>query len=176
MSHKSIPITLVRLFAIGLVIYAFRNAGMAIFFLSGGHTELADLYMLFTGIAVPVIAAGVLWGAPDIVVGQSSANGGKQEKLTFDPRVTFSIGAALIGLYLAVTALASIFEWFLSHSQQKRMMGEMLYTSSASYFELYSDIFLLIIGILLFFGSSGIANIFSIVRNYGIDPADSPNE
>jgi hypothetical protein len=174
MTQKSIAATLVRLFAIGLIIYAFRNAGTAIYFISRGHAGLSDLYMLFAGIAVPVIAAGLLWILPDKVAGTSRPSADIVEEHQLNAQIIFSIGVALIGLYLAATAMASVFHWALSYREQKSMMGAMLEIPSANYISLYSDLFLLFIGILFFFGSSAISKAFTGLRRYGVGTPDSP--
>jgi hypothetical protein len=173
MRHSSIAATLVRLFAIGLVIYAFRNAGMAFFFIYQDQSDLDDLYMLFTGIAVPVLAAGLLWVAPNAVVGFRAKNDRGNESTTLDPVDLFSVGVALLGLYLVATALAHIFDWYLSLQQQEALLGDRPHASPASYFDLYSELFLLVVGTLFILGSSGFGKLFRFLRNYGIDAPDS---
>ncbi len=169
MNQKTIAATLVRLFAIGLIIYAFSNAGMAIFFISTGDTELSDLYMLYTGIAVPVIAAGLLWVAPENVAGISVQNVEQNEKETNDSQKIFGIGVGLMGLYLTITAAASTFDGMLRYRQSQRAFGEVVFTSSSTYASLYPEVFLLVVGVALFLGSSGLARIFHSLRTYGVD-------
>ena len=176
MQQNAIAVTLVRLFAVGLIIYAFRNASFAIFLVGGGWGSVADLYTLIAGILVPTGIAAFMWISPERIVGLPLKEQSRLDDLPFDAARAFGAGVALIGIYLAVTSAASIFEWVIAHRQGQREFGELLYTSSASYYSLYSELFQFVVGILLFLGSSGLARIFLALRSHGIDVPDSPNK
>jgi hypothetical protein len=85
MHQQSIPAPLVRLFAIALILYAFRNANMAMLFLTEERSEISNAYMLLSGIAVPAILACFLWIAPAKAVGLSRADPKGAGSAALDP-------------------------------------------------------------------------------------------
>lgn len=172
MNHQSVPGTLVRLFAIGLVMYAFRNAHLTMLFFSEGSYDVSDIYLLLSGIAVPALIAVVLWIDPSKAVGRYSAGRAEGGVSNLDPRDMFRVGVALMGLYLAVTAAPVIVDWLaLFYRSQNNLAGDIVYRPSSAYFEIYSEVLLLIVGLLFFFGSSAVARLFSYARNFGVDSA-----
>ena len=176
MHQNAIAVTLVRLFAVGVVIYAFRNASFAVFLIGGGWGSVADLYTLIAGILVPAGIAAYMWISPERIIGLPLKEQSTLDEFPLDIARAFGAGVALIGIYLAVTSAASIFDWVITHREAQREFGELLYSSSASYSSLYSELFLFVVGILLFAGSSGLARIFLALRSYGLDMPDSPNK
>ena len=176
MHQNAIAVTLVRLFAVGLIIYAFRNASFAIFILDISGSSIFDLYTMIAGVLVPAGIAAFMWLVPAKIIGLPSKAQSSFDDSAISMGPFFGLGVALIGIYLAVTSAASIFDWVIAHRQGQREFGELLYTSSASYYSLYSELFQFVVGILLFLGSSGLARIFLALRSHGIDVPDSPNK
>ena len=176
MHTNAVAVALAKLFAIGLVVYAFRNASFAVFILESGGSSISDVYMLMAGVLVPAGIAAVMWLFPARIIGLPLKGRSTSDHLSISIGRAFSVGVALIGVYLAVTSAASVFDWLVAHRQGQREFGELLYTSSASYYSLYSELFLFVVGILLFVGSSGLTRIFLALRSYGIDVPDSPNK
>jgi len=171
MHQQSIPATLVRLFAIALIIYAFRNADMAMLLLTEERSEISNAYTLLSGIAVPGILACLLWIAPAKAVGLSRADAKGSGSAALDPQELFRVGVALMGLYLFVTASAFLFEWLLTYSWQKDLAGDYASSISPDYIQLFPEVFLLVLGLVFFFGSSAVAKLFSLARSFGLESA-----
>lgn len=176
MHQQSIPATLVRLFAIALILYAFRNANMAMLFLTEERSEISNAYMLLSGITVPAILACLLWIAPAKAVGLSRADAKGAGSAALDPQELFRVGVALMGLYLFVTASAFLFDWLLTYTWQKDLARDYGSSISPDYIQLLSEVFLLVLGLVFFFGSSAVAKLFSLARSFGVESARSSDK
>src|SRR6056297_1531782 len=119
MSHRIISMTIIKLFAIGLIIFAFQNAGSALFFMASdadlGPPAWADVYLIVTAIVIPALAALLLWTRPLIVINPGvNVRAGEAER-TLDAAGVFGVGVGLIGISVMAAALGSIFEWLFFH-------------------------------------------------------------
>ncbi len=169
MKFNLVSIALVRVFAIAVVIYALSNAGMTVLFIAHGESSIIEIYMLIVGIVVPVMIAAFMWTFPEKVIGRPLNSGSDAMEQPLDGGMAFSVGVALMGMYLAITSIPPIVSWFVRNAQQREAMGDLLYVAPPSYMSLFSDIFMLVVGVLLFLGASQITRLFLALRSYGVD-------
>jgi hypothetical protein len=116
----------------------------------------------------------LLWIAPAKAVGLSRADPKGAGSAALDPQELFRVGVALMGLYLFVTASAFLFDWLLTYTWQKDLARDYGSSISPYYIQLFSEVFLLVLGLVFFFGSSAVAKLFSLARNFGVESARSP--
>ena len=57
----------------------------------------------------------------------------------------------------------------LRYRAESQLVGETLYATSMNFSTLSAELFLLLAGLVLFVGVSGISRIFHRLRNYGIE-------
>jgi len=175
MSHPIISITIVKLFAIGLAVLAFQNAGSTLFFMASdtdfGAPTWADIYLILTAIAIPAIAAALLWTRPSIVIG-SRADSRASEAETLDAPTALNVGLGLIGVYFMAFALGSILDWLLFHIGRKQDLPEFSSLPLDHYYPLYTEVLWLLIGLGLFLGATGITKAFYAVRTFGLNAGD----
>lgn len=138
-----------------------------IFLFSDGGGDLVSIYMVFATVGLPVLAAVLLWLVPENFIGPARSGAGQED---LSENRLFGTGVALIGVYLVITAVAAMLNWYIRLSQQRQMIGDFYFdfAPEANYADLYSELFLLIVGLLLFFGHAGITRIFAYMRGYGI--------
>jgi hypothetical protein len=165
MNAQTIAITLVKLFAVGLLIYAFGNASMMLFLLSDAGRDLVSFYMVFAAVGLPVLAAILLWLVPESFIGPARSGAGQED---LSENRLFGTGVALIGVYLVISAIAAVLDRFVRLTQQKQVLGEFYFAPEAGFADLYSDLFLLVAGLLLFFGHAGLTRVFVYLRGYGL--------
>ena len=165
----SIATSLVRLFSIGLVLYAFKHASFYVQILFDQELGFDFGYVLISGVLVPLLIAFVLWVFPEKVTGHFSVQSGDEDLKDVQANSFFSAGAGLIGLYLMVTSTSSVLEWVLRYRAESQLVGETLYATSMNFSTLFAELFLLLAGLVLLVGASGIARIVHRLRNYGIE-------
>jgi hypothetical protein len=179
MSHPNISTTIVKLFAIGLFVFAFQNAGSALFFITSdtdfGVPAWVDLYLVVSAIAIPAIAAATLWARPSIVIGAKADARASEAERALDAPGALKVGLGLIGVYFMAFALGSILEWLLVHIARKQTRSEYDILDINHYYPLYSEVLWLLIGLALFLGASGITKAFYTVRSFGLTTDDRPS-
>ena len=173
MNPRIIAASLVRLFAIGLVIYSLSNASFAFYFFFEDSASFLQLYGLIAAVFVPLLIAVILWFFPQTVVGLGSVKTVDAVSNDFDAATIFRVGSALIGLYLIISSIAFILQWLITYLPQEGFMDENVRNPEAIYFSLIPEVFILFAGLLLFFGSSAVTRIFLALRDYGLEKPNS---
>ena len=167
----SVATALVRLFSIGLIIHALNNASfyIQVMLQSDLYEGFGYSYALISGVFIPVLIAFLIWVFPQKVTGGPVSRTGDEPEGSLQTINFFSVGVALIGLYLATLSASAILEWLLRYREQKQLIGEMFYETSMSYVDLVGEMFLLLIGLLLFFGVSTVTRLFHYLKHYRIE-------
>lgn len=180
MREALISVTIVRLFAIGAVVFAMQNAATVVYLTAGDDgfdmPAWADFYVIVAAIAIPSIAAVNFWTRPSIVIGSTAVVGARREERTLDAPGLLNVGLGLIGAYFMAFALASILEWLVFHLARKQELPEFSSLPAGHCSPLFSKVVWLLIRLSSFLGASGIRNAFFAVRNLGLTPIDRPGE
>ena len=169
MTKKGLLIAGVRLFAIFLAVIALRQIGGVVAFFATDMFAVGYLALALFFVVLPFLLAVVLWFfaeqvsqriCPELI--------GEPDETPLDERSWFSIGSVLLGLYLVATAGSGVLYWVISYYRHQQFADGMYRAPADLWASLSSEIFLLVLGLVLILGVSGLTRLYWALRMYGL--------
>lgn len=169
-NQYSISATIVRLFSVGLMIYALHNSSFAFLLLtSESGTTDGQFFMLIAAVFAPSLIAVLLWTKPNLVVEDQNSSNHSDEKIGQHGLMLLRNGTSLIGLYLTITSTAYILQWFMTYIPMDSFRDDQIQNPSAIYAPLVPEVLIAIAGIILIIGAASISRVLFNIKNYGVD-------
>lgn len=164
MHNQQLVGTAIRLFAIFLVIYAFRQAGSLISYLNNQYMEVTVSFILVASL-IPILVAALLWLFPMTIAAKLTPRIHPAEassKLSSPELVAAAF--PILGLWVLASAIPDTFYWTtLVYLIKNADLGR-TELSPQDIASIVSTIFELIIGFWLLLGSKGVVALIKRIR------------
>jgi hypothetical protein len=122
--YKSVVRLVLKLFGLGLIIYAVSSLATFLPPLLAQRSEIGLLVSYFIPMAVPILLGAFLWFFPSRVANTivRSDPASKSMEAGWAPELE-SIGVALLGLFLLYRAVSDLVYYVMEHQAKAAMLG-----------------------------------------------------
>ena len=169
MKPSQIVALFVRLFSIGLLIFAVRILAPEIFGLLTFEYYEANIFLAFV-VAFVFFVAVFLWKFPLFIASKLLSFGpDEQQSTNLSESSALRIGLILLGVYLFYWAVSDSFFWAYMLMGQREILGHPLELGTQEQAMIFSTIVELVFSVFLLVGSKRIAKFLSGLRKAGLE-------